>query len=273
MLAHTSSYLMENLEEAVRLEIKTNSDSVLQQALWCGVNPGMYVLDAGCGPGKITSILHRLVQPEGRVLGVDYSETRILYAQDHYGGEPGISFRFHDLRDPLEGDGPFDLIWVRFVLEYNRMESADIVKILTDRLKPGGTLCLLDLDHNCLSHYELPPKLDSILGRLMSLLENEYNFDPYSGRKLYSYLYDLGYRDIEVSLIPHHLIYGPIRDEELFNWIKKVEVVSAKTQHLFKNYPGGHPGFFSDFEAFFLNERRFTYTPLILCKGTKPAIP
>ena len=273
MVARSSPYLMENLEEAVRLEIKTDPEAVRQQALWCGVKPGLHVLDAGCGPGKVTSILHRLVQPEGQVLGVDYSEDRIHYAKGHHGGKPGIAFRFHDLRDPLEHEGPFDLIWVRFVLEYNRRESADIVKILTDRLKPGGTLCLLDLDHNCLSHYELPSELESILFRLMYQLEEEYNFDPYAGRKLYAYLYDMGYRDIEVNLIPHHLIYGQIRDEELFNWIKKVEVVSTRAQPLFRNFPGGHQAFFADFKAFFLDGRRFTYTPLILCKGIKPATP
>jgi hypothetical protein len=32
----------------------------------------------------------------------------------------------------------------------------------------------------------------------------------------------------------------------------------------------GRNAFFKDFKAFFLEPRRFTYTPLILCKGTAP---
>ncbi len=264
------SYLMENLEEAIRLEIKTDPEAVRKQALWCGLKPGLRVLDAGCGPGKTTSILHEMIQPGGRILGMDYSEERIRYAQQHYGQGSGIDFQIHDLRDPLNGMGLFDLILVRFVLEYNRVESPNIVRNLTACLKPGGYLCLLDLDHNCLNHYELPARIEPILFELMDMAEQEYNFDPYSGRKLYAYLYDLGFENIQIDLMPHHLIYGKIGNNDLFNWMKKVEVASMKTRGLFENYPVDHDAFFADFTKFFLDPRRFTYTPLILCKGMKP---
>ncbi len=270
MKSLSKSYLMENLEEAVRLEIKTDPEVVRKQALWCGLKPGLRVLDAGCGPGKITSILHEMIQPNGEILGVDYSKERIHYAKQHYGQRPGIDFQIHDIRDPLDAMGLFDLIWVRFVLEYNRGESPDIIRNLTACLKPGGYLCLLDLDHNCLNHYELPAKMEHILFQVMDRLIQEYNFDPYSGRKLYAYLYDLDYQDIHVDLIAHHLIYGKIKDEDMFNWIKKVEVASIKVKSLFKEYSGGFDSFFADFTKFFLSQRRFTYTPLILCKGKKP---
>ncbi|MBU2498597.1 MAG: class I SAM-dependent methyltransferase [Proteobacteria bacterium] len=266
------SYLMENLEEAVRLEVKTNPAEVRKQALWCGLKPGFHVLDAGCGPGKITSILYEMMRPGGKILGVDYSEARIRHATEHYGRDQDISFEVHDLRKPLKGVGPFDLIWVRFVLEYNRAESPRIVKNLTSLLKPDGHLCLLDLDHNSLSHYEMPGEMEAVLGRISARLEKDFNFDPYSGRKLYAYLYDLGYRDIQLDLLAHHLIYGKVKEEDMFNWIKKAEVITSKTR-LFEDYPGGHKAFFIDFRRFFLDPRRFTYTPLILCKGMKPPNP
>jgi SAM-dependent methyltransferase len=264
---------MENLEEGIRLEIKTDPEAVRKQALWCGLKPGLRVLDAGCGTGKIASIFHEMIQPGGRILGVDYSEERIHYAKQHYGQGSGIDFQIHDLRDPLDGVGLFDLIWVRFVLEYYRLESPDIVRKLTACLKPGGYLCLLDLDHNCLNHYELHAKMERILFEAMNRLEQEYNFDPYSGRKLYAYLYDLGYQDIQLDLMAHHLIYGKISDEDLFNWTKKVEVASMKTKGLIENYPGGHDAFIADFTKFLLDPRRFSYNPLILCKGMKPPSP
>ncbi len=65
------TYLMENVEESIRLEVKTDPETFRQQALWGGVRPGMRVLDAGCGPGKTTALLHEMVQPGGEVLGVD----------------------------------------------------------------------------------------------------------------------------------------------------------------------------------------------------------
>jgi 2-polyprenyl-3-methyl-5-hydroxy-6-metoxy-1,4-benzoquinol methylase len=270
MIMLSNSYLMENVEEAIRLEIKTDPEVVRNQAHWCGLKPGQRVLDAGCGPGKVTSILNEMIQPGGMILGVDYSEKRISHAKKHYGREPGIDFQFHDLRDPMEGMGRFDLIWVRFVLEYFRMESLDIVRNLTDCLNPEGCLCLLDLDHNCLNHYELPAKMEKVFFKITKRMEQKFNFDPFAGRKLYSYLYDLGYENIQLNLMAHHLIYGKVRDEDIFNWIKKLEVVSLKSKGLLKEYPGGHDAFLEDFKKFFLDPRRFTYTPLILCKGVKP---
>ena len=265
-----SAYFMENESESLRLEVKTRPEAVRKQALWCGLKPGLQVLDAGCGPGKVTSILHEMIQPGGTILGVDYSEKHICHANKHYGKKSGIDFQLHDLRDPLEGVGQFDLIWVRFVLEYNLLESPEIVRNLTANLKPDGYLCLLDLDHNCLSHYQLPTKMEKMPFEIMARLEQEYNIDPYSGRKLYSYMYDLSYRNIQLDVITHNLIYGKISKADLFNWTKKAEVVSVKLQELFENYTGGRDAFLSDFVRFFSDPKRFTYTPLVLCKGMKP---
>lgn len=264
------SYLMENMDEAIRLEVKTDPEAFIRQARWCGVKPGMRVLDAGCGPGKTSSLLHELIQPGGELLGLDYSEKRVAYAREHYGHLPGIDFQVHDLRDSLDGFGFFDLVLVRFVLEYDLRESPAIVKNLAESLKPDGWLCLVDLDYNCLSHWEPPPGMAEILFAIMMAMEKHYNFDVYSGRKLYAYLYDLGCRNIEVDLIPHHLIYGQVREADVFNWTKKVEIAGEKMRPMFGKYPGGYEGFFEDFRRFFHDPRRFTYTPMILCKGMKP---
>ncbi len=268
-MPHSGSYLMENDEEAFRLDIKTHPEKVREEADWCGIAPGMRVLDAACGPGKVTAILHEKVHPGGSILGVDYSRERIRYAKKHY-RKPHMDFRVHNLRDPLEDEGLFDLIWVRFVLEYHRTESVNIVKNLTACLKPGGSLCLLDLDYNCMSHYEMPPEVERILSQIVDVMQREYDFDPYAGRKLYSYLYDLGYENIRMDLKAHHLIYGKTKESDLFNWTKKLEMASRKTPNTFEHYPGGHKKFFADFSKFFNDPRRFTYTPLILCKGTRP---
>ena len=158
-------------------------------------------------------------------------------------------------------------------MEYNRIEGPQIVRNLGECLKPGGYLCLLDLDHNCLSHYQLPAEMEPILPNLMELFEQKFNFDAYAGRKLYAYLYDMEYEEIQVEMTAHHLIYGESKDVDVFNWIKKAEVVSRKAKGSFDNYPGGHDAFFTDFFRFFNDRRRFTYTPLILCKGRKPADP
>jgi SAM-dependent methyltransferase len=228
------------------------------------------VLDLGCGSGKPAAIFHDMIQPQGSVVGVDFSEERINYARENYGGRPGIDFFLRDFKKPIDDIGTFDLIWVRFVLEYYRKESQEIVNNLKYLLNPGGWLCLLDLDYNCLSHYELPMPMKEILPRLMERLDEDFNFDSFAGRKLYSYLYDEKYKNIQVELTAHHLIYGNARESDVFNWTKKIEVAADILQSLLRNYPGEVEGFKADFRKFFLDPRRFTYTPLIMCKGMKP---
>jgi len=269
-LEDKTGYLMDSGEENIRLDIKTDPEAVRKQAGWCGIRPGMRVLDAGCGSGITTSILYDMVQPGGTVVGVDYSEDRIRYAREHYGRDGKIDFHLRSLTGAFDGIGQFDIIWVRFVLEYFRAESRDIVKNLAGLLNPEGYICLLDLDHNCLNHYGLSPQMTKLLHRLMERLDDEYNFDTYAGRKLYSYLYDLGLEDIQMDLVPHHLFYGKIGDKDVFNWTKKVEMAVARLGDLFDDYPGGSSTFSEEFERFLYDPRSFTYTAMILCKGKKP---
>ena len=92
-MTRSSSYLMESLDEAIRIVLKTDPEALRKQAMWCGLRPGLRVLDVGCGPGKISSILHKMVQPGGELVGLDFSEQRIEYAGEHYGQKSGIEFQ------------------------------------------------------------------------------------------------------------------------------------------------------------------------------------
>ncbi len=266
---NNKQYLMESEDEALRLDLKTNNKATEKQALWAGIKPGMRVADLGCGAGKTAFCLNKLVQPYGNTVGVDIAEQRIAYAKTHY-NDDSIEFLVGDIREPLDDLGLFDFIWVRFVLEYYRSNSFDIVKNISKLLKPGGILCLIDLDYNCLSHFELSPKLKNTLFSLMTYVEEKADFDPYVGIKLYSYLYDLSYEDIDVGLSPHHLIFGKLNHVDAFNWTKKLEIAGKSSGYSFGEYDGGYDEFFVEFERFFNDPRRFTYTPLISCRGTKP---
>jgi ubiquinone/menaquinone biosynthesis C-methylase UbiE len=266
----SEKYIMESDDETRRLDMKTNGEAVEKQALWAGIKPGMRVADLGFGSGKTTYHLYKLAQPNGKAVGVDYSGERISFARKHYKGK-NLEFLHRDIREPLNDLGKFDFIWVRFVLEYHKTNSFEIVKNLSRILKPGGILTLIDLDYNCLSHFGLSKRLENTLIEIVNTLEFNAGFDPYSGRKLYSYLYDLGFNNINVDMCPHHLIYGELGDIDAFNWDKKAEVAVKQSGFEFKEYEGGYDEFYDEFTRFFSDPRRFTYTPLILCRGTKPA--
>jgi SAM-dependent methyltransferase len=262
---------MENAEEEKRLDIKTDPDAVKEQALWFGICPGATILDVGCGPGKTTSLLHELVQPYGKAVGVDIAESRILHARSFYGKNTGIDFHVRDVRKPMKDLGQFDFIWIRFLLEYYRDGAFEIIENVSANLKPGGCICLIDLDHNCLSHWQMTAAMEEIIVKAMQHIQDCFNFDLYAGRKFYAHMYDLGFEDISLNVMAHHLIYGELQPADEFNWMKKLEVGTQKAPpRIFETYPGGGEQFMDDFRKFFKDPRRFTYSPLILCKGRKP---
>ncbi|MFO7965435.1 MAG: methyltransferase domain-containing protein [Desulfobacterales bacterium] len=262
-------YLMDSNKETLRLDVKTDPDTVIKQATWAGLKKGMRVADMGFGSGKTSYALHKLTGADGEVVGLDFAEDRISFARKHY-KKDGIDFLCKDIRKPIEDVGTFDFIYVRFVLEYYRSESFDIVKNISDVLSPNGILTLIDLDHNCLNHYGLSKKLEMTLFDIMEVLQKEANFDPYAGRKLYHYLWELGYEDIDVDMKPHHLIFGELKDIDAYNWTKKAQVAVKKAGYDFPRYSGSFDAFYDDFMAFFNHPGRFTYTPLLCCRGRKP---
>jgi 2-polyprenyl-3-methyl-5-hydroxy-6-metoxy-1,4-benzoquinol methylase len=262
-------YFMESETESLRLDLKTDARAVEAQARWAGVVPGMRVVDLGCGAGIVTSVLHRLAQPGGEVVGVDISERRIDYARAHY-GQTGIRYLRRDVREGLSDLGRFDLAWMRFLLEYHAQRSYEIASSAYALLGPGGTLCLIDLDQNCLGHFGAPARLDKTMRAIVLAMQQRHAFDPFVGRKLYAFLCDLGCADIEVRMEAHHLIYGRLSDADRFNWLAKAEAARG-VPGLLDEYPNGYQEFRDELVAYLEHPRRFLYTPLILCKGTKPA--
>jgi 2-polyprenyl-3-methyl-5-hydroxy-6-metoxy-1,4-benzoquinol methylase len=262
------AYFMESEEESLRLDVKTNTEVVEEQGRWAGAVPGMRVLDLGCGAGKTTHILHRLVQPGGEVVGIDHSQPRIDFATNHY-AETGIDYLLRDARGLLSDLGGFDLVWIRFLLEYYEQLSYGIAKNGHALLNPGGTLCLIDLDHNCLGHFGACERLERTMRSMVFAMQRQNGFDPFVGRKLYSFLYDLGCVDIEVRMSAHHLIYGELSETDRFNWLAKAEAVRDVPELFANDYTGGYEEFRRELVAYLEHPRRFIYTPLIMCKGRK----
>jgi SAM-dependent methyltransferase len=261
---------MEHPAEVMRLRAKTREGTVRRQAAWAGLEPGMRVLDIGCGPGITTNALHQMAQPGGYAVGVDASPERLRVAETRF---PDIAFRQQDIRRPMTDFGEFDFVWVRFVLEYFRSQAFDIVANLRDLLAPGGILCLADLDYNSLTHYELAPDLATALSNAVRHLQEHCNWDPYMGRRLYSYLYDLGMSDIRVDLEAHHLFHGPIDALSEMNWTQKLNVALRGSGYQFPELAGGIDEFGRRMKAFLRDPRRFSYTPLVLCCGVNAGLP
>ena len=83
--------------------------------------------------------------------------------------------------------------------------------------------------------------------------------------------FDLGFDDIDVNITPHNLIFGELLEKDSFNWAKKVEIAAQNSGISFAEFEGGYAEFYEEFTEYFSSLRRFTYTPMIWCKGKKPA--
>ena len=262
------SYLMESHDEIERLERKTGFDAVEKQSRWAGLRKGMRVADIGCGSGRTSSFLKKITGDHGEIVGIDISPERLDYARRTYGSET-LTFVEKNIYHSLEDLGKFDFIWVRFLLEYHREKQYQLVRSFSEMLNPGGVLCLIDLDHNSLNHYGLTPRLEKAISDGMDSLVRHSDFDPYAGRKLYTHMYDLDLKDIDVNVSTHHLLYGELNENDSYNWFKKITVGMGKSKYTFPDYPGGFEEFAKECNEFISDPRRFTYTPLVCCRGVR----
>jgi len=112
------------------------------------LEPGMRLLDAGCGPGSITLGLAEAVAP-GEVVGVDISAD-VLVAARHLAGERGVtnvSFEQHHLRALPYADASFDAVFVHAVLQHLD-EPVRALREMFRVMKPGGVIGVADADHD-----------------------------------------------------------------------------------------------------------------------------
>lgn len=119
------------------------------------LEPGMDLLDVGCGPGTITIDLARRVAP-GTVLGIDRVDDVIAQANanlSHADLNVGDQARMAQVRFAtgdvyaLElDDASFDVVHAHQVLQHLR-EPVAALRELRRVLRPGGTLAVRDSDY------------------------------------------------------------------------------------------------------------------------------
>jgi trans-aconitate 2-methyltransferase len=105
--------------------------------------PDDRVLDLGCGDGRITAAIARMV-PQGRVLGVDLSSDMIEHARGHFSARdyPNLAFERADARD-LRFDRAFTFVFSNAALHWIR-DHRPVISGISRALVPGGR-CLLQM--------------------------------------------------------------------------------------------------------------------------------
>ena len=104
------------------------------------LEPGLRVLDFGCGPGTITVGLARAVEP-GEVHGIDMEASQVDIARSvaEAGGHDNATFHVGDVTDLPFEDGFFDLAHGHAIFTHVPDTQAAMSEVMRV-LKPGGII-------------------------------------------------------------------------------------------------------------------------------------
>lgn len=168
-----------------------------------GIVTGKQVLDLGCGSGIITHELAKQVYP-GEVTGLDVSQVLLDKGQLAYSElsrkeqKIDISFQQGSVYDLPFSEASFDVVHARLLFQHLE-RPLEALKNIWHVLKPGGMLCIVDVDKDWSSLYPEPassPQLDQ------AIIEKQLSQggDPWVGRKLSYYLNSSGFAQVKTTV-------------------------------------------------------------------------
>ncbi|MDW3221195.1 MAG: methyltransferase domain-containing protein [Acidimicrobiales bacterium] len=158
------------------------------------LQPGMRVLDVGCGPGNLTAEIAGRVAP-GEVIGIDASDTIVAEAaRDH--GE-AASFALGDVYALDYPDDGFDLVHAHQVLQHldRPIEALREMRRVTT---PGGIVAARDADYGAMTWAPANEGMDRWMD-LYQRMTADLDHDANAGRHLLGWAQQAGFTDITVS--------------------------------------------------------------------------
>lgn len=162
------------------------------------LQPGMRLLDCGCGSGSITRGIARIVAP-GEVVGIDIAASEIDHARTGALREKVTNARFEvgNLYELAFPDASFDAIFCHNVLEHLN-EPSNALREMRRVLKPGGVIGVRDADNGG----DLLQPEEELLLEWFALLEADWRIvggNPRLARSLPWVLRQAGFASIRAS--------------------------------------------------------------------------
>lgn len=161
------------------------------------LQPGMQVLDIGCGLGADSFDLAVIVGPDGLVTGADFSESLIAEATRRSTGRNlSVVFEVGDAQSLRFPDGTFDAVRTERML----MHVPNVKQALSEMarvLRPGGRMAVLDFDWD--SQFCDSPYKDTTRKIVTSFSDGMKN--GWIGRQLPRFFREVGMTDVLVTFM------------------------------------------------------------------------
>lgn len=261
------AYIIHTDEECERLDAQAALADIIDHLKHIPAQPGMRILDAGCGSGSMAREIAKAA-PESDVVGLDLRDNYIDYARRRGAKEnlQNLSFETGDIRHLPYADGSFDIIWTKYVLQWVT-EPMRAMHELARVLKPGGLLVSANFDGFALTHeppdLAIQPMAEFIFGNLV---------DSFIGRKMAGMCRDCGLVDIDVKMEADRVytVVGKIDAERRRNW----EVQWSGARKPVANFLGSEAladAFIEKFMAYEDRSDTSTFCTLYIVSARKPS--
>jgi ubiquinone/menaquinone biosynthesis C-methylase UbiE len=158
------------------------------------------VLEVGCGQGIRTKIMAEL-SPHAEVIGIDRSQAMLELTRSALSAtQANLSFERADIYElPFLG-GSFDFVYARLVFMHLSKPLAALQSI-SRILKPGGRVLIEDADRDCM-FFEPEPENFAAYWKFIQDGQRRLGGDPNVGRRLASYLKEMGFEDLNIEVQP-----------------------------------------------------------------------
>jgi ubiquinone/menaquinone biosynthesis C-methylase UbiE len=167
------------------------------------LEPGVRLLDIGCGTGDDARAMAELVGPNGRVVGVDNSQAMITEAEKRAAGQPlSVEFRVADALHLPFPDDSFDGVRADrspMHMPDPRQALAEMVRVV----KPDGRVVVYEVDFETL----VLDVDEKALARKMVRCWCDGFRDGWLGRRFPWMFRQVGLK--EVTTVPHVLVLTP----------------------------------------------------------------